>query len=414
MQIVDARMVTDDGVGAFTIDIEGSRIVRVSRLAHRTGIGTGGTIDACGRYVLPGMINAHAHLSLQGKLLGQDRDAYYDIYRDEAANQAVNSVIAGLQSLGHGVTTVRDAGSSWYVSLAARDAFRSGKLIGPRIFSCGKVLSVPFQGLDVKPPGMTVDVSGPEQIEKAIADLVEVRMVDFIKLKGHRRNFVNEDETALFSAEDIAFAGHEAHRRGKRFAVHAWHNQVVEAALEAGVADSVEHGNCLSVRPDLLTRMRQSGTIYIPNLTSWAPSRVANEAANKRAGIRLERVWDAVECAIAEGVEIAAGTDLYCPALPVELGAFLQLGMSHEDVLKTVTTSAARLLGLDTDLGRVESGYVADLILIDRHPFEDLAALSAPNTVIIDGCVVSGQDVRALSNSAPADALLASVNRRRL
>jgi imidazolonepropionase-like amidohydrolase len=397
MRIVNANVI--DGTGeevrrGVSVDIADGAIVAVGR---ERGAAEGDVLDVAGKWVLPGLINAHDHLTLKGLLIPGVDAHYYDIYRSGAEAQLLQSARSALVSLARGITTVRDAGAAWYASLRVRDAIRAGVLPGPRVFTCGQVISIPYEGEGVREPGMTTDAEGVDGIVACVGDLVE-RGVDFIKLKGHRRDFADLDRTRLFSAEEIVAAGRTAHEHGRTFALHAWHNEIVEAGVEAGVADSIEHANTLVERPDLIDRMASDGVIYVPNLVSWAPTRVPRYP--NMAGIPLELVWDTVPLAIEKGVALAAGTDLHTDELHEELEAFVSLGLKREDALAAVTTTAARLLGLEDRLGTVEPGKLADLIVVDGDPRDDFSLLATPSLVVSRGVAFAGDELRRLVATA--------------
>lgn len=402
MRIVNANVL--DGTGAdarrgASIDVADGTIVAVGR---ESGRAEGDVVDAAGKWAIPGLINAHDHLTLKGLLIPGADAHYYDIYRSAAESQLLQCTRSALVSLARGITTVRDAGAAWYASLHARDAIRAGVIPGPRVYTCGQVISVPYEGKDVRTPGMTTDAEGVDGIAACVRQLVE-RGVDFIKLKGHRRDFSDLDRTRLFSAEEIVAAGRAAHEHGRKFAVHAWHNEVVEAALDGGVADSIEHANTLVERPDLIERLASEGITYVPNLVSWAPTRVPRYP--NMAGIPLELVWDTVALAIAQGVPLAAGTDLHTDQLHEELEAFVGLGLDRASALAPATANAARLLGLEDRLGTIEPGKLADLVLVDGDPREDLSLLATPAVVVSRGHVLQGDELRRLVAAATPESV---------
>lgn len=395
MRIVNARIIdldTNEATDRSTIQIVGSTITSVGN----SGSSDDETVDVDGRFVLPGLVNSHEHLSMKGCLLDPAGDHYYDVYRAPVEQQLLQCARSLLVSLSRGITTVRDAGAAWMVNVRARDAVRNGVLPGPRVFTCGQVLSTPFEGETVKATGMTVDAEGVNGVSDRIDELVKLG-VDFIKLKGHRRDFADPTRNGYFSSEEIGTAGREAHRHGLKFAVHAWHCHIVESALEAGVADSIEHGNPLHERPELLDRMANDGVILVPNVCSWAPSPQARWSRDPdRAGIVLEKVWDTVGLAIQKGVTIAAGTDLHNDHLHTELEAYVQLGMSPVQALRTATVNGARLLGLDEEIGSVGPRKRADLVVLDGDPRADLSLLATPWKVVAGGVVHDGAGLRRL------------------
>lgn len=396
MRITNARVIdldNDQASEPVSITVADGAIVSVEPDAAAAG---DGDVDAGGGYVLPGLVNSHDHLSLKGRLLDPAGEQYYDVYRAPAERQLLQSARSLLVSLSRGITTVRDAGAAWMVNVATRDAVRDGVLPGPRVYTCGQVLSVPFEGTMVKTAGMTVDAAGVDGVTETVDDLVK-QGVDFIKLKGHRRDFADPNRNNYFSDEEIVTAGREAHRHGLKFALHAWHCHVVTAALEAGVVDSVEHGNPLHEQPEILEKMAADGVVLVPNVTSWAPGPEARWSRYPQmAGIALERIWDTVRVAIEAGVTIAAGTDLHNDELHTELQAYVRLGLTPTQALKTATVNGAKLLGLDSELGSLTPGKLADLVVLDRDPRTDLTAIATPVTVVSRGVAFSGEQLRRL------------------
>lgn len=396
MQIVNAKVLDLTGAPlrqGVTLRLEGERIASIGAAS---GKGDPDVLDAGGRVVMPGLINAHDHLTMKGLLLDRGGTHYYDIYRRPAEQQVLRSTTSALVSLGRGITTVRDGGAAWFASMRVRDAIAAGTLHGPRVVTCGQVLSVPFEGEGVKVAGMTIDAEGPAGVAERVRELVGLG-VDFIKMKGHRRDFADLARTRLYSADEIAAAGREAHAHGRKFALHAWHCEVIASGLGARVADSIEHGNPLHERSDLIDRMVADGVIYVPNLLSWAPTRERDPRYKSMAGLPLERIWDSVEAAIAKGVTIAAGTDLHTDQLHTELEAYVGLGLPVEQALRTATVNGARLLGLEDRIGTVEVGKVADLAILDGDPREDLSFLAAPWAVVSRGVSFDGAQLRRLA-----------------
>jgi imidazolonepropionase-like amidohydrolase len=411
MLIVNAKLI--DGTGApardASIEVREGRVeaVRPGSVAARGEE----VVDAAGGYVIPGLIDAHDHLTLKGLLLDRGGAHYYDIYRNPAEVQLLQCGHSALLALSRGITTFRDAGAAWFASLRARDAIRSGVLPGPRVLTCGQVLSIPFEGEGVKVAGMTIDADGVDGVKSRVAELAEMG-VDFIKLKGHRRDFADLDRTRYFSAEEIVTAGREAHQRGLRFALHAWHNHIVEAGLNAGVADSIEHGNPLADQPELLDRMAADGVILVPNLISWAPSPDRDPRYPNMSGLKLERIWDSVELAIRKGVVLAAGADLHTDQLHSELEAYVKLGLTRQDVLLPVTVNGARLIGAEDKLGTIEQGKLADMVVLPGDPREQLALLAEPTWVICRGVAYDGDQLRRLVADRGPDESIAGAHEK--
>src|SRR5262245_49642287 len=159
--LCDATLIDATGrpPGHDAVLIEGERIAAVGPKAELVqGRPDAERLDLTGRWVLPGLVNAHEHLCLKDALVTAETVmAYYSIYRQPAAVQLLRGARGALVSLAQGITAVRDAGAMDQLDLALEKAINEGLLIGPRVFSCGSPLSIPYEGAGVRPAGMTVD-----------------------------------------------------------------------------------------------------------------------------------------------------------------------------------------------------------------------------------------------------------------
>ena len=387
--ILSGAMVID-GTGAdarrASVLVEGDRIVAVGSDDEMRAAAGGDValIDVAGRWVMPGLINAHDHVCFKDVLTTPDTaTAYYEIYRQPAATQVLRGARGALVLLSQGVTSVRDAGTMDQLAIEVRDGIDSGMLVGARVASCGSPISVPFEGEGVNPAGMTVDAEGADEMRKMVRWLLE-RGADYIKVKGHRRDF-SSPRTRVYSPEEFAAAIDEAHTAGVRVTLHAWHTEVIEAAVEFG-ADCVEHGNPLIQRPDLAEGMADTGVAYVPNVTSWVPDPATHDdTKNVKAAIAKEEVWPSTRLAIESGVKVGVGTDLHTARMSTEMLALRSLGMSAMDVLVAATRVGAEILGWDTEVGTIETGKTADLIVLQGDPLQDLAVLDEPDMVFKAG-----------------------------
>jgi len=341
-------------------------------------------VDVRGKTILPGLINSHEHLTLRGLLSTPGyEEEYYRYYRQPAAYQLIRTARSALICLAQGQTAVRDAGAMDQLAIATRNGIDLAVLVGPRVYTCGSPISIPYQGIGVKPAGMTVDAEGPEGVAAVARDLL-AKGADYIKIKGHRRDFDSVERTRLYSRDELAAAAEVAHANGRKVTFHAWHTAIIRWAVELG-ADAVEHGNPLADEPDLAAAMADRGTFLIPNLRSWVNSREPDAVRNKQAGIPLERIWESVALAIRAGVKLGIGTDLRTPNMVDEMEAMIELGLTPMQAIVAATRHGAEILGKEDALGTLEVGKLADLVVVNSDPLTSLEVLREPSLVVKGG-----------------------------
>ena len=394
--IVGATLI--DGTGAkpvcdAVVVVEESRIAAVgSQSAIETPAGAE-RIEAEGRFLLPGLIDAHVHVSAPDHVVTApkgDPTAY-------ATAIAIRNLRSALQA---GVTTVRDV-CGVRINLALRSAQQRGELIVPRIFTAGKGICM-TGGHGSGFGGAAHEVDGPDAVRHAVR--VEHKAgADLIKLLSSHRTDLPE-----FSYEEIEAGVNEAHRLGLPIAIHAANYVSTHMAARAGV-DVIEHGSFLS--EETVELMALKGIVLVP--TVWVKHDLAGRLTEYKRrpekypwgdAIDLEesalwfrrcaeRLPETMRLVMDRGVTVAAGTDFvlsdqpWC-LLPEEMEWLVRLGLSPMDAIVAATRSGAEALGLTDRLGTIETGKWADLILVDRDPLEDVAALKSVSWVMQDGRVI--------------------------
>ncbi len=387
-----------DGTGAdplrnAAVLIEGDSIVTVGPrsavdLPHEAEI-----VDASGRFLLPGLIDAHVHVSAPDFVTAPpkgDPTAY-------ATTIAIRNLRSALQA---GVTTVRDV-CGVRINLALRSARRHGQLIAPRIFTAGKGICM-TGGHGSGFTGAVHEVDGPDAIRHAVR--VEHKAgADLIKLLSSHRTDLPE-----FSQAEIDAGVDEAHRLGLPVAIHAANYVSTDMASRAGV-DVIEHGSFLS--EETVDRMAEKGIVLVPTL--WVkhdlavrltdyqqtpekyPWGDATDLAESALWFRrcAEQLPETMRLARERGVTIAAGTDFvladqpWC-LLPEEVEWLVRLGLSPMAALVAATRGGAEALRRTDRLGTVEPGKWADLILVDSDPLADVSALKSVSWVMQSGKVI--------------------------
>ncbi len=319
-----------------------------------------------GGTLMPGLTDAHAHV------LGHSRPEPAhgaEPLRDEVA---AHFVAADLRAaLRMGITTIRDVGSYEDHVLAARQAMRHGAFRGPRLLTCGRILSATAPGGRFF-EGMYREADGEDDVRRAAREQMR-RGADFIKVMatGARSVELEDPDPAQMTRTEIAIAVEEAHRQGYRVAAHAEGLAGTELAIEAGV-DTVEHGMYLNERPDLLERMAADDQVLVPTLSCFygvAEDDSWSELLRDLARHNIEQADQTLRAAKAAGVRIAAGHD-WAPIddLGIELLRMIDHGLSAHETLVAATAGAAFALGLEDQVGTIEPGRLADLVVVDGDP----------------------------------------------
>lgn len=363
------------------IEIAGGRIVAVRPAGPRSD----GAIDGQGRFVLPGLVNAHEHLyskDLRDPPAGFDISAFRKLLdaRDEATTLAVMARNAW-RSMAEGVLVVRDLGARHGLNTSLARIFDQGILPGPRLVAAGR--PVVMTGGHVWTFGREAD--GPDECRKAVREQRKAG-AEVIKImaSGGLSNFPHEDYTVCeFTDAELAAIVDEAHKLGIPTCAHAFGVDAVEAAVRAGV-DSIEHGVHLS--DEVITRMRELGTGYVPTVANMR--RIASPEMNVSAGVpeRAERFTrdvvepqaDSLRRAVAACIRVGVGTDS-TGTYPGELAALVDAGMDQEQVLRAATVHGAEICRVEA--GVVATGRLALLALYDEDPREDLATVTRPAAV---------------------------------
>ncbi len=366
-----------DGTGASLRDgvavlVEDGLIARVAESSETAPDGAR-VIDLGGKTLLPGLVDAHAHLYGQ---VPEPRHGAEPLWPGTRAHFLASDLGEMLRM---GFTTVRDVGSYGDVVFEVRQAARYGAFRIPRILSCGRIISATSPGGRFF-EGMYVEVDGPDQVRRGVREQIR-RGADFVKVMttGARSVELEDPDPAQLTRDEIAAIVDEAHRLGYRVAAHAEGLPGTELAVELGI-DTIEHGMYLNQRPDLLERMAANGQVLVPTLScfygmgeldggpvgEWSPLLVDLAVYNlEQAGLTLRAARDA-------GVTIALGHDWHpLSNAAVELLRMIEHGLSASEALVAATLGAASALGLDDRIGTVAPGKLADLLVVDGDPLAE-------------------------------------------
>ena len=365
-----------------------------------------GAVDLGGRTLLPGLIDAHVHLSSdvsRSPGFGPPPAAKGEPSRPRELGYFVlaNSARALLCA---GITTVRDVGSYDDEALVVREAIRLGLLEGPRVLSCGRILSATSPGGRVFGT-MYREADGPDELRKAVREQLR-RGADFVKVMATgARSVVGEDpEPSQLTRAELRAVDDEAHRMGVRVAAHAEGLGGARLAVDEGV-DTIEHGLSLHREPELLGRMAEQGIVLVPTLTTFhdLAERFAAEFAPAlvaQAERQREEAYRTLGAAKAAGVVLAMGHDSGPPGdNATELVRMVAGGLTPLEAIAAATSGAAQALGLHEQAGVIAPGKAADLVVVDGDPLADIGILrdrAAIWLVIQAGRPVAGRALEAV------------------
>ncbi len=295
--------------------------------------------------------------------------------------------------LAKGVTTVRDLGGLDAVSCEVGHAVDEGMIVGPKVVAAGRALTITGgHGHNV---AFARQVDGADAVRKAVREEIRAgaTAIKVVATGGVLTPGIGATFTA-FTAEELRAAVDEAHKWDRGVAAHAIGAEGILGAVRAGV-DSIEHCNFLTT--EAAREMKERGTFRSPTLCAIRgilehPEEVPDYAVEK-ARLTAEASRDAQRRAVRAGVRHVCGTDAGTPfnphgSAPRELAAMVEWGMAPLKALQAATANGADLLRLG-DVGRVEPGMRADLVLYDGNPVDDIAMTHAPRTVWRGGVVVA-------------------------
>ena len=375
-----------------SVVIEDGRIAEITDGSRSPAVGKGHVIDLKGAFLLPGLWDVHIH------------PAYATDPKITVARQTARfgqNLMRGMTE--GGVVGVRSGGAGHFMDVAWRDTFASGELDGPRVVACGNFLTT--TGGHFLTSGHARECDGPYGFVNAVREQIK-NGVDHIKLNLsggimgpswdlHTHPFLLEEELAA------AFA--VCRQRGFDVMAHATNPDTVKTALKLG-AHSVEHGYIMD--EECIQLFLEHDCWYVPTLgiSHLTPSQATSErekrwveqkgrasalVARAEAAVDTHRTW--FQKALRSGVKMALGSDLY----PLRESALLEMGLWVKDgattwqTLLAATRNGAALCGMEADLGTMEVGKIADLIVVGGNPLEDIENLGRLLLVLKQGNVVA-------------------------
>ncbi|MGD0989876.1 MAG: amidohydrolase family protein [Candidatus Sulfotelmatobacter sp.] len=379
--------------------VHGNRVESVSD-AGSVKIPAGATvIDLSNATVLPGLIDCHTHIFLQGE---DPAEGGYDanILNAPLALRAARATVAARRALEQGFTTLRDVETegAGYGDIGIKQAIEQGYIPGPRLFVSTRAISTtggyPLEGyapeLDM-PKGAQI-VDGPVEARKAAREQLD-HGADWIKVYMTHRSWVGKHGELVsqptLTVEELRVIVDETHGWGKKVACHSYGGIGMRRALDGG-CDSIEHG--LDLDDAAIAQMVKQGTWYVPTISAyyhdWAP---ADTSAGQRDRLRVAVHEPSFKKAMKAGVKIAFGTDMggipWTEPIAQEFPRMVELGMTPMDAIQSATARAAELLDMEGKLGVIAPGALADVIAVSGDPLQNIKALENVQFVMKDGKV---------------------------
>ena len=343
-------------------------------------------IDLAGMTVVPGLIDAHVHLCLNVR---PDRDAfnyYITNVMDPNAARAVDGVINARQVLEAGFTTVRDIGNDGnYACAAVRDAIDAGRIPGPTMIYAGRIIA-PYGGQFQLQPDR-VALGEPEYFYADTRDEMKKAIRENIHFGSTVIKIVIDDQDYTYTADDIRYIVDEAGRAGRKVAAHAWTPDGAHNAALAGVA-SIEH--LWTIRDEDIELAKENGVVAV--FTPFPPVEAEVVGGGGDHELQISRI----RAALQSGIPMAFGSDAVTQIEGFDRGSLamaridmlLEAGMSPAQLLKSMTVTAAQLLGVDDKRGALRPGMAADIVAMQANPLDDPQALKKVSFVMKAGKVV--------------------------
>jgi imidazolonepropionase-like amidohydrolase len=379
--------------------IRGNRIESVTDAANAK-IPAGATvIDLSKGTVLPGLIDSHTHIFLQGEDPAQGG---YDanILTAPLALRAARATVAARRALEQGFTTLRDVETegAGYGDIGIKQAIEGGYIPGPRMFVVTRAISTTggymLEGYapELEMPKGAQIVDGPVEARKAAREQLD-HGADWIKVYMTHRSWVGKNGELVsqptLTVEELRAIVDETHGWGRKVACHAYGGIGLQRALDGG-CDSIEHG--LDINDSQMAQMLKQGTWYVPTLsvyyTDWAAE---DTPGGQRDRLRASAHEVSFKKVLKAGVKIVFGTDMggipWTEPIAQEFSRMVEFGMAPMDAIQSATSRAAVMLDMEGKIGVVAPGAIADIVAVGGDPLHDVKVLEDVQFVMKDGQV---------------------------
>lgn len=350
-------------------------------------------IDISGKTLMPGLIDCHSHM---GNPVGDIREK--DIIPIELTTLLASKDVQ--EVLMAGFTTVRYMGGRGNIEVSVRDAINKDIICGPRLLVSGRIITCTGGLMDYYPSwfnfiGSGIKINGPNEAINAVRELVKTG-VDVIKLEGSGSTHSPycPPEKVTLSFEEMKAAVNEAKRHNKKVAIHAENPKSIKDAIKAGV-DTIEHG--ILIDEECVKMMKENDIYFIPTI-GIVQSRYENIGKEKMPNYIVDRVKyyyqrhiESLKLAYSAGLKIALGSDVGYGNNIYELSCMVQHCFTPMEAIVAGTKIASEVLGLENIIGTIEVNKIADLIVIEGNPLNNINILLDKNNIKIiikDGKII--------------------------
>jgi imidazolonepropionase-like amidohydrolase len=376
--------------------LSGNKVVAVGPTAFKADT----TIDLSDYFVMPGMIDCHTHVLLQGDITQEDYDV--QVLKESIPYRTIRGVKSAERALMNGFTTIRDLGTegAGYADVDLKKAINAGVIPGPRMLVATLAINTtghyPIKASEyaweLKMPKGVQEITGADEARKAVREQLE-HGADWIKIYSDRGYIKQPDGNyralSNFTPEEMNAIGNETIGSRKNFAAHAMTRDGIIAAVNAG-AKSIEHG--LGMDEESMQLMAAKGVFWCPTL--FVNEFVAEGRAKLGSPINLmfsKSIPETFKKAVKLGVKIAYGTDIggYDWSLPQakDFSYFVSWGLTPIQAIQTATVHAAELLGQVGQIGEIKAGALADIIALKQDPTKNIESLQNIDWIMKDGKV---------------------------
>ncbi len=384
-----------DGTGAAPVTqaallINGDRIEAVGAQNQVPIPAEAEVIDVQGKYLLPGLIDTHIHMDLHGMADTFQENLVEDKFRTlRTAREMEDTLRAGF-------TTIRNVGSVNYIDIAVKAGIEQGLVKGPRINTSGRIISITCSGTEYF-AGMYRLADGPQECRKAAREQLK-QGADLLKVMatGAVMNPGGVPGAPQLDVDEIRAVVNEGAKLGKHTAAHAHGAQGIKNAVIAGVR-TIEHGTLAD--DEAIAMMADRGAFLVPTIVlheRWMNHKNSRDVPQfmlEKSRSIAQQGHEALHKAIAAGVKIAMGTDAgtnfnHHGDNSGEIIAYVKHGfMTPMEALQSATQTAAAAIEMDRQIGTLEKGKLADCLVLENNPLEDITGLADPQniTMVIKG-----------------------------